>query len=161
MWWYRMRLLLHASAQASLWHNLCSTAPLNCNTTAPSPPVLQGRTTHMMTNTAAADPSEPSLILIVHGGVRRLPDGRPLLHVSCVDQDAAKRAFPTEAARQVPFARRARGRPGIILDAMAACAYKTSRVFAACPGTPQRDSTCYMKDLSPSAIPRPHPGSCV
>ena len=60
----------------------------------------------MLTSTAAADQSEPSLILVVHGGFKRLPDGRPLLHVSCVDQDAAKRAFPTEASRQAPFARR-------------------------------------------------------
>lgn len=66
---------------------------------------LQGCTTHMLTSTAAADQSEPSLILVVHGGAKRLPDGRPLLHVSCVDQDAAKRAIPTEASRQAPFAR--------------------------------------------------------
>lgn len=43
-------------------------------------------------------PPDHGLYLFVHGGVRRLPDGRLLLHVSCEDQDKARRMFKSEAA---------------------------------------------------------------
>jgi hypothetical protein len=63
--------------------------------------MLQGHNCHMLVPAGrpAGGTPEPSLVLCVHGGVRRLPDGRPLLHVSCVDQDRAKRIYRTEASR--------------------------------------------------------------
>lgn len=60
---------------------------------------------HMLHSTAARDPNEAALFLVVHGGVRRLPDGRPLLHVSYVDHAAAERMYPTERSQQEPVRR--------------------------------------------------------
>ena len=40
-------------------------------------------------------PDESSLVVVIHSIVK-LPDGRPLAHISCVDQDLALREYPTE-----------------------------------------------------------------
>jgi hypothetical protein len=45
------------------------------------------------------------LFVVVHGGVRRLPDGRPVLHISYVDHAAAERMYATDSAKQKPFRR--------------------------------------------------------
>lgn len=60
---------------------------------------------HSLHSTAARDSDEASLALFIHGGVKRLPDGRPLLHVSCVDHERALRMFPSDASRAKPMAR--------------------------------------------------------
>lgn len=60
---------------------------------------------HIIRSTAAAPDGEPALTLFIHGGVRRLPDGRPVLHVSCVDHERALRLFPSMASRAAPVAR--------------------------------------------------------
>jgi hypothetical protein len=49
-------------------------------------------------------PSEASLIVFVHG-IFKLPDGRPIAHISCVDQDVAYRLYPTEQ-QKMPALRR-------------------------------------------------------
>ena len=54
---------------------------------------------------AGPDPEEPSMTLFIHGHTKRLPDGRPLLHVSVADNERAARMFPTPASRAAPMAR--------------------------------------------------------
>lgn len=66
---------------------------------------FQGHVMHKLICTASCDPAEPDVTLFVHHGMRRLPDGRPLLHVPYVDHTAAARTFPTMASRHAPFAR--------------------------------------------------------
>lgn len=79
--------------------------------TAPSkaaplpPPGRQGVHMHSVRSTTAAPGDEPALTLFIHGGVRRMPHGRPLLHVSCVDHDRAMRLYPNPASRRAPVAR--------------------------------------------------------
>lgn len=86
-------------------------ASLSCphshlHTPAPCPhPGRQNVNMHSVCGTAAAPDDEPALTLFIHGGVRRLPDGRPLLHVSCVDHDRAMRLYPKPASRRAPVAR--------------------------------------------------------
>jgi hypothetical protein len=47
------------------------------------------------------DSSDISLFLMVHA-VHRLPDGRPLLHISCMDNDMAMSLYTSEADSEIP-----------------------------------------------------------
>ncbi|KAL4517437.1 hypothetical protein Ndes2437B_g06668 [Nannochloris sp. 'desiccata'] len=49
-------------------------------------------------------PNEASLIVFVHG-IFKLPDGRPLAHISCVDQELAYQLYPSEQ-QKMPALRR-------------------------------------------------------
>jgi hypothetical protein len=80
--------------------------------------------------------------MFVHGGNRRLPDGRPLVHVSFTDHATAERLYPTMASRGAPFARCARC---AALAAVPCCA-----ALLAIPGPALFCASCLPKMPAPS-----------
>jgi hypothetical protein len=67
---------------------------------------LQGTHVHQLRCGSAGPHDESELTVVVHGGgVKRLPDGRPLLHLSYVDHVSAMRQFPSEASHSAPMRR--------------------------------------------------------
>lgn len=68
--------------------------------------IVQGHFVLSMVSTASTDRSEADITVFMHGGgILRLPDGRPLLHISYVDHQLAMRMFPTMESRQATWAR--------------------------------------------------------
>ncbi|KAL4422969.1 hypothetical protein ABPG75_009166 [Micractinium tetrahymenae] len=65
----------------------------------------QGIRVHTVYRAPARPEDEPALTIFIHGGVRRLPDGRPLLQLSAVDHGRAAQLYPSPASRAAPFAR--------------------------------------------------------